>query len=369
MKKLTLFPMLLISAVFIFLASCGVNDAAEMTVKWDSDNGGTLEVMNASNKDIVLFHGQVPAKASIIGGVRAYTTKDIDISKYVSDFAVGGYIILRGMSREEYDDNALNLAAAKVEFNAFATYGAGKRYRVTIDYNYTGDNAVRITNRGRVGLELRKNSPEGEKVAYLPALQVNQMLYTQTTDAITLFPFYVLYNNSTQTITTLKATSMTESVMAVPRPASNPSGINTVYFPNDETDSWEKIVGSLKSPVAYITVSNNVMNQAAYFTNAGSLRYRSQNDYDAIGSGEQLTFEVEAADEEQGGIQKSLIAEFYNGVVRVPVLFDGETDPPVIENGYDYTVSINGSGSDQSNFSAKIVKGKKRDLSDQLTSL
>jgi len=369
MKKLHLFPLLLLSATLTFLG-CGVNDDAEIFIKWDDDNGGTLEVVNNSNKDIVLFHGQVPANASIIGGVRGGgTSRLIDISKYVSDFDVGGYIILRGMSRDEFNANSLNLAAAKVEFNAFATYGAGKKYRVAIDRNYTGDNAVRITNRGRVGLELRKNSPEGEKVAYLPALQVNQMLYTQTTEALTLFPFYVLYNNSTQTITTLKATSMLEAVTAAPRPASNPSGINTVYFPNDETDSWAKIVGTLKSPVAYITVSNNVMNQAAYFTNAGSQRYRSQNDYDAIGSGEQLTFEIEAADEEQGGIQKNLIAVFYNGLVRVPVLFDGEADPPVIENGYDYTVSINGSGSDQSGYSAKIVKGQKRDLSDQLTTL
>jgi len=366
MKKLTLFPMLLLGAAFTFL-SCGVHDEAEMFINWDSDNGGTLEVSNTSNKDIVLFHGQVPAEKSIMGGVRAGKTKNIDISKYVDDFAVGGYIILRGISRDEFNANSLNLAAAKVEFNAFATYGAGKKYRVTIDYNYMGDNAVRITNRGRVGLELRKDSPEGEKVAYLPALQVNQMLYTQTTDAITLFPFYVFYNSSTQTITTLKATSMYESVMAAPRPASDPSRINTVYFPNDETDSWEKIVGTLKSPVAYITVTHNVMNQAAYFTNAGSMRYYSQGGYDAIGSGEQLTFEVEAA--EDPGIKKGLMVVLYNGLIRVPVTFEDETTEPVIENGYDYMVSVSGSGQDEKNYSATIVKGNKRDLSDQLKSL
>jgi len=365
MKKLHLFPLLLLSATFTFL-SCGVHDDAETFIKWDDDNNGTLEVFNGSNKDIVLFHGQVPANNSIMGGVRAGSTRNIDISKYVSDFGVGGYIILRGMSRDEFNENSLNLAAAKVEFNAMATYGAGQKYRVTIDYNYTGDNAIIITNRNKVGIELRKDSPDGEKVAYLPANKVNQMLYTQTTDAITLFPVYVLYNKSTQEITTLKATDMFEAIMAVPRPAANPQAINAYYFPNDPTDTWEKIVGTLKSPVAYITVTNNVMNQAAYFTNAMSTRYYSQGGYNAIGSGEQLTFEVEAT---EPGIAKSLMAVLYNGVIRVPVTFAGETTEPVIENGYDYMVNISGSGQDEKNYSATIVKGKKRDLSSQLESL
>jgi hypothetical protein len=362
MKKPHIFPLLLLSAAFTFL-SCGVHDDAEIFIDWSSDNGGTLEVVNNSTTDIVLFHGQVPAQNSIMGGVRAGTTKNVDVSKYVPDFHVGGYMILRGMSRYEYNKNSLDLASAKIEFNAMATYGAGKKYRVSIESSYTGDYAVRIINRGRVGLELRKDSPEGEKVAYLPAFQQNQMLYTQNSNDITLFPYYVLYNNTTQTITTLKATSIRESIQASPRPASNSQGINTIYFPNDLTDTWEKIVGTLKSPVAYIRVTNNVMNQSAYFTNAGSRRYLSQEGYEGIASGERLTFEVEATEE---GEQRQLILMYYGGTEQVPVLFEGETTPPLIENGYDYTVSVNQVGT---GFTATIVKGKKRDLSDQLTSL
>jgi hypothetical protein len=368
MKKLLL-KVAAVAALFT-IVGCGKHDgAAEYEVKWDSDNSGALEINNTSGKDIVLFHGQVPTQNSIIGGVRAQTSKRIDISKYVSDFDVGGYIVLRGFTREEYDANQFNLSEAKVEFNAFATYKAGELYRITIDYNFFGDYATRITNRGRVGIELRRDSPEGEKVAYLPALRVNQMLYTQTSNAITLFPFYVLYNKSTQTITTLKATSMMESVTITPRPASDPSRIQNAYFPNDTTASWEKIVGTLKSPVAYITVTNNVMGQGAYFTNAGSTLYFSQGGYDAIGSGEQLVFEVEAAEADEeggGGIAKNLVATLYGGTVMVPVLFRGEDTPPIIKNGYDYTVSINGSGT---NYTATIVEGRKRDLSYLLESL
>jgi len=365
MKKLTLFPLLLLGAAFTFL-SCGVHDDAEMFIKWDSDNGGTLEVTNTSSKDIVLFHGQVPAEKSIMGGVRAGSTRNIDISKYVTDFDVGGYIILRGMSRDEFNENSLNLAAAKVEFNAMATYRAGQRYRVTIDYNYMGDNAFRVTNNGEFGLELRKNSPEGEKIAYLPKLSTNNIIYTQTTEAITLFPVYVAYNKSNATVITLNATSLFETVTAAPRPA-NSNYIQTYSFPNDPTLTWEKIRGSLKSPVAYVTVKNNVINQAAYFTNAGSARFKSQQGYDAIGSGEQWIFEVEATEE---GVPTNLVATLYGEKIKAYVRTkEAPGESPVIKNGYNYTVVIEGGGQESSGYTAFIEETGKRDLSDQLTSL
>jgi hypothetical protein len=330
-------------------------------INWESDIGGTLEVANVLSKEIVLFHGQTPSKSNMMGGIRSSTVKSIDVSKYVSDFNTGGYIILRGISLQEYIENENDLSAAKVEFNAFATYKAGQMYRVTVDYNYVGDYATKLTNRGSLGLELRKDGPEGDKVAYVPALQANQMLYKQTATSETLFPFYVFYNSSTQTTSTLTATGMHESVAITPRPASNPSGISTISFPNEGTDSWATIAGSLKSPVAYITVQNNVMaEQAVYFANAGGYNYYSQSGYNSIFSGGKLTFEVEAA--ETPGVQKRLSVLLYNGSIMVPVLFENALTAPVIENGYDYTVIITGSGQNASGYTATITKGQKRDL-------
>jgi hypothetical protein len=113
------------------------------------------------------------------------------------------------------------------------------------------------------------------------------------------------------------------------------------------------------------------MNQAAYFTNAASMRYYSQDGYDAIGSGEQLVFEVEAADADEegdgGGIEKALMVTIYGGTQMIPVLFEGETTPPVIKNGYDYTVSIN--PNNEGGYTATIREGSKRDLSYQLETL
>jgi hypothetical protein len=367
------FALLLLAASSMFF-SCGHHsDPYEHDgVNWNGSNGGTLELINGSSKDMVVFVGQTPSPSSLLGGVRAGATVKHDISKHVSDFAVGGYAVLRGVTKEEYDKNALDPSKAKVEFNAMVTYRSNAMYRYNINPNYMGSNGFRVLNRGKIGMELRKDSPNGEKVAYLPAMQQNQIVYTETTDALTLFPVYVYYNKSSGEVTTLESATLFESITATPRPlGASTSEIQNYYFPNDETLTWQAIVGTLKQPTAYVTVINNIANQGGYVTNALSKRYVSQNGYDAIGSGEKQVFEVEST-EEGSGI--GLVVVYYGGNVTVPVLYNGETDPPVIKNGYNYSVTVSytageGGVQNKANYKAVIVEGSKRDVSDQISSL
>ena len=356
-------------SLFISLASCGKHDDYAVDgVNWDGDNAGTLELFNGSNKDIIVFVGQTPANSTMLGGVKAGATQKYDISKHVSDFDVGGYAIIRGVTKEEWDED-FDPSNAKIEFNAMVTYKRGSNYRYNIDASYMGDYGFRVVNSGKIGMELRKDSPNGEKVAYLPALQQNQIVYTQTSDAITLFPVYVFYNRTTGEVTSLESTSLFESVTAAPRPLTG--DFQNYYFPADQALTWEQIVKTLKSPTAYITVVNNIINQSGYVTHALSNRLSSQDGYDAVASGEKAVFEVESTDE---GTRIDLRAVFYGGNIQIPVLVEGETEPPLIKNGYDYSVSISytaGEGGVQNtdNYKATIVEGKKRDLSGQIESL
>jgi len=373
--KTSLLALLLLAATPMFL-SCG--DHYDDGINWDGDNGGTLELVNGSNKDMILFLGQVPSQSDIIGGVRAGVTRKIDISKHVDDFNVGGYAVLRGISKEEYDKNVLDLSNSKVkiEFTGMVTYKAGTVYRYNIDLRYIGDNGFRVVNRGKIGMELRKDSPDGEKVAYLPAFQQNSMVYTQTTSSMTLFPVYVYFNKSTGEVTTLKSDDLFQSIQVAPRPlAPGSDDIQTYYLPNDATLTWQQIVGTLKQPCAYVTVVNNISNQSGYVTNAVSRRLTSQDGYDAIGSGENRVFEVKSS-EEGAGVALTIV--YYGGNIMVPVLKEGETDPPIIKNGYNYTVTVSYSPTSNSgsnplanpaNYKARIVEGEKRDISDQIESL
>jgi hypothetical protein len=333
---------------------------------WISEPNGTLEVISNANKDMLIFQGQTPSEKNLMGGVRAGVTRTFDVSDDVSDFMVGGYLILRGITLDEYNAHKTNLSLAKIEYSAMATYGQGKKYRTEISSNYMGDYGYKVGNSGSIGLELRKNSPDGEKIAYLPKLATNVMLYSATSNALSIFPVYVYFNKSTQQVTTVQPTSHFDSVTATPRPIANATSIQTYLFPNDTSVTWDAIKESLASPVAYISVTNNVTNQGAYFTVAGSNALFAQNGYDAVGSGEQLTFELQST---QDGTAKNIVITLYNGTIQVPVRFAEETTVPMIKNGYDYTVVLSGSGNQASNYSAVITEVGQRDISKDIESL
>lgn len=373
-KKTILALLLLATISTSTFLGCGQHDFTEDEIKWSDDNGGTLEVQNNSNKDMILFVGQSPKPDDIMGGVRSGKSKTFDISKHVSDFGVGGYAIIRGVSRDEYNEKRFDLSNAKWEFSSMVTYKADIKYRINIDLAYTGDYAVRLTNKAKVGLELRKNSPQGEKVAYLPASSVNNMLYAQTSAAITLFPVYVFYNRTTQEVNTLYATDLEESITVSPRSAKDLTKLLTYYLPFNAEDAWIQIMKKLKSPVAYISVQNGMDNQSIYFTNAGSTWLYSQEGYDAIGPGEKLIFELKAEDwdeDTETGGQRMNLKVTYQGAKQIDVRFADKAGNiinalPLIKNGYNYTVNVEPDLSNVGTYIAIIEEGKKRDLSEMI---
>jgi len=224
MKKL-----LALTAVFaLFFAGCddgnsadnGGNSGAD-SIKWDNEPDGTLEVQNNSSNDIVLFRGQLPAVSSILGGVRKSSVKTFDISAAVNDFNTGGYMIVRGMTIDEYNKNKSNLASAKIEYSAIVTYGQGRTYRVEINPVSFGNYHFMVTNTGSTGIELRKNSFDGEKISYIPPQAARYPVYTNSADEITVFPVYVYYDQTTKTLVT--SNSIEDAVTVTPRPITDPS--------------------------------------------------------------------------------------------------------------------------------------------------
>ena len=95
----------------------------------------------------------------------------------------------------------------------------------------------------------------------------------------------------------------------------------------------------------------------------------AQNGYDAVGTGEQLTFELEST---TGGTEKYIVITLYNGQIKLPARFTGEEGNPTIKNGYDYAVTVNFNGgtvSDAANYTVTLTEGTERDLSDEIESL
>jgi hypothetical protein len=367
------------AALFAFIG-CGT-DLAEDDIKWIDDNGGTLEVVNGSNKDIVVFHGQYLTESGLMGGVKAGTTKLFDVSKF-PDFNEGGYVVLKGMSRDQYNINKYNLSEARVEFRSMATYRRGTKYRIQIDLN-GGDYGFKINNTLNVGIELRRNSPDGEKVTYLGPLESNQIIYFSTTTTTRLFPVYVYYNKQTGEVSTLKTTDLYQTINVAARPLAGATSMNSYNVPGN-TSAWDYIKGTVKFPYAYVKVRNNIDEQETAILKLGGVtQLMSQNGYDGIIPGESLTFEVEGSDMPEGAATSMNIELF--GIISIPVLVEeevevetGEVDEdgepiivkekkfsqPKLKNGYDYEVIVSGSGENVSGYRTTITESEnKRDIS------
>lgn len=363
LKKTSL--MVIAMTVLSLFISCG-EAPEEDGISWDSEPSGLLKIANNTTKDMVVFNGQTPSVNTILGGIRAGQNRTFDLSDDVDDYDVGGYLILRAMEYDEFIAKKDNLAAAKIDFSAMATYGPGKKYSAEISPNYSGDYYYKVTNSGKIGIELRKDSPDGEKIGYLPALATNYTLYAGSSDALSIFPVYVYFSRATGTVTTIKAKDHFDSVTVAPRPVTDASVAH--YELPAQGINWDDIVGELTSPVAYVTCTNNVANQAAYFTKASTTVLKAQNNYDALNSGETNTFEIASTD---AGTDHNLIVTLYNKAIKVPVK-DADGNAVPIKNGYDYTLSItyNGAGvQDSSNYSAVITEVGKRDISNEIESL
>jgi hypothetical protein len=334
-------------------------------IKWNNDANATLTILNNTTKDMVIFQGQTPTINNILGGVKGGASREFDISSHVDDFSVGGFMILRGITLDQYNANKSNLGLARIEYSAMATYGQGKKFRTEIQPSYIGDYAYRVTNIGRIGMELRKDSPDGEKVAYLPSLASNMLLYSDSTSSYSLYPVYVYFSRSTGQVTTLKPTSMFETVTVAPRAATG-NQIQSYIFPADQGATWDSIKSTLTSPVAYVTITSNVANQTGRVTIAGGNRINSQNGFDGIGSGETLTYEISST---VSGTQQNLVLQYYNGAISLPVK-DSGGNTPTLKNGYDYTISVSGSGQTVDGYTITITESASpRDLSNDISSL
>ena len=190
------------------------------------------------------------------------------------------------------------------------------------------------------------------------------LLYADNTDGFAIYPVFVYFSRSTQQVTTLKPTSQFETISVSPRPATG-GQIQSYTLPADEGATWDSIKATLSSPVAYVTVTNNVGNQSARVTIAGTNRLNSQNGYDSIGSGETLTYEIGST---VAGTAQALVLTYYNQALQIPVLKDSAT--PVLKNGYDYTVTVSGSGQTADGYSVTITESANaRDLSSDIGSL
>jgi hypothetical protein len=360
------FSMLLLTAGLVFggLAGCGDDADGSYGRYYDpgfrNNRNGTVEVVNNTSHDMLLFSGDTLGFGDIVGGVRAEDRSTINFSNK-SDYKEGGYAILRAVRQTEfhaYKNQSLPGHTAMV------TYGEGRRFTTNILPVTEGEYQYVVQNRSRdFGLELRENAPSGRKIAYLTKGEPRRIIRTASSSLLTLYPVWVAFNKQTKTIVTFTPTGVLDPHNIQPR---HPNVLGLYSFPSGGSNivNFPEIV----LPFATIRVRNNASLLVIF--RAGTTIRTPESGFQGIRSNTWETYEIEA----EGGVLALNFAFGVGQAIVVPVRFEANPDAlPVIENGYTYTVILNlKSGANPAmpeSYEAWLVQDAKINTSDLLISI
>jgi len=342
MKKMQkMWVIVLIVGLVFSLAGCkdddggkepgtGGNYAQYYDGTFRNNQNGTVEVVNNTKYDMLLFEGEIISTNYIVGGVKAGTRSNVNFSTK-TDFNIGSYVLLRAVKQSEFETYKLE---SRIDHTAMATYGEGRKYTTNIVSTTDGAYRYMVYNRSKdYALELRKNSPEGEKVAYLTKGEVRRIINIPTGDIATLYPVWVAFNNVTKTIVSFAPSGVLDyhDVQGSQPPAEPPN----FYFPDTGT-SVNITFPDVVLPFATITIRNNQSRLITFRT--GTTEIRGESQQIGVTSGMRDSYEIRSTGE---GINLNISLQA--GAIVVPVRFESApgASTVTVQNGYAYTVAFN----------------------------
>jgi len=292
----------------------------------DNQNG-TVEVINNTDYDMLLFSGGIINEPYIVGGVKSHTTIFVNFSNE-SDFRIGGFAILQGVKQGEFD---VYKASSKVDWGAMVPYGEGKKFLTKIFTTTVGDYQFTVTNRSNdYALELRKNSPEGEIVAFLSRGEYRKVIKCASSEELTLFPVWVAFNDITKSLVTFSPSILAALTITPCLPSEASS---QYFFPAGASTNIN--FSEIQIPFSLINVINNT-GSSAILRNGNSVIIAISG-YTDITSGSREIYEILSE-----GLDLNLNISLLQGSMMIPVKF--EDNPSVssvtLESGYIYNVTL-----------------------------
>ena len=187
---------------------------------------GTVEVVNNTVYDMLLFSGPVISTNYIVGGVRAGATNTVNFSTE-SDYKIGGFKILQAVKQSEFDAQKI---ASIVDWRAMVTYREGSKFHTTISFT-EGGYQYRVSNRSALySLELRKNSPDGERVVFIERAEVNKVVRCADDNPITVFPVWIAFNTETKALVNFTPVDYLNHPVTI-EPKLPSDSVNSYNFP------------------------------------------------------------------------------------------------------------------------------------------
>ena len=361
MKKMMRLPALLLAVALVLgLAGCpddkggddpkdGDEFAKYYEPSYRGNVNGSVEVINPTQYDMLLFKNKTLIDNNIVGGVRNGETGRINFSDE-KDYTVGGFKILYAVKQSEYKTAKGN---SNVDYTAMVTYRNGSEFRITLISRYDGNYQFTSFNRNTDWpMELRKNTPEGEKIAFLAKGETWYKIKTTSTDLFTVYPVWIAFNTVSKAIVPFCPKDDILSVQTIQTVPPEKDDV-PYYFPGGGTST---IKFDIDFSFATVQVQNNA-SLVAVFRHALAIQ-TPQSNFQGIRSGKLETYDIRS----QGiGLDLNLaIGPMQN--LRIPVRFQATpNENPVIENGWIYNVELNlksgAAGDNVTDYTAWLVKG------------
>jgi hypothetical protein len=207
MMKKALF---VLSAAAMVLAGCGSAPQQGRTElklgssDFRSDRNGILKINNYASFDVAVFAGKVE-RGNFIGAIKARGSRDFDLSK-IPDIPQKGAFLFRAASYEKLSKNGkVGITEDNVIYAGLVSYDLGRPDRkieqdIFANVDETEETFIYVSNITKYVLELRVDSPDGEKVGVLSPGQRNKKLWIKPQkDGLPyrFFPTYVYIDVNT----------------------------------------------------------------------------------------------------------------------------------------------------------------------------
>jgi len=366
MKKLQKQLVLLLAMGLILgFIGCEEEDKGKYDKYYEGDfrgnRNGTVEVVNNTSHDMLLFSGEKTTPNNIVGGVRAYSSNTVNFSGE-TDYTVGGYKVIHAVKESEFDKLGEH---SRRDHSAMVTYRDGAKFRTNIVSTTDGAFQFTVHNKNtQYALELRKNTPEGEKVAYLTRAEHNRVINSPSSTQMRLFPVWIAFNTATKTIVSFSPSDAGDTWEGQrnvsPRSPTDPKV--EYNFPDSNIEiTWANV----EFPFATVIVRNTA-GRDINFRNDNMI-LPAQSNYDSIPSGFRDTYEINDG--------KDMNLNIYvdsTHIIQVRFKDAPAASTITLEKGYVYDVSISlKPGADASkpeSYEVTIEKSEKLEKKDLLTS-
>jgi len=333
--KLTL--ILLAMVLFaVFVMGCR-NTPGTTTMKinesdFQSDRNGILRINNYASFDVAIFAGKVE-RGNFIGAIKARGSREFDISK-LPNIPNKGAFLFRATSYQTLNRKGkVGITEEDVVYTGLVAYDLSRPDRkiekdIFAHVDDQQETFIYVSNITRYVIELRLDSPDGEKVGVLSPGQRNKKLWIKRQpDGLPyrFFPTYIYVNPNTGEMDAFTDEVNKNGTRFEPREAG--PQVRVVEFLDPETQP-----GGKQYNVAFIRLQNDT-NGLLSFETARSAYTKNTRGTVNTNPGDTDVYEL-AADTGPGGrTYTNLGVEHDSGhFVFAP--------PVTVKPGYEYTLVV-----------------------------